>query len=155
MNSLPDLEPLKNYNPEMHTTEHILNKTMDLLFNCGRAVNAHIEKKKSKCDYKFHRDLTEQEIELINLRVNSIIESNLEVSEKYYQKSEVLDDFDLSRVPDNEMELIRIIAVGDYDYCPCIGHHVKNTSEIGKFKILSTDYNGELLRIRFKLLECD
>ena len=37
--------------PPMHTVEHILNRTMMNLFGCGRAVSAHIEKKKSKCDF--------------------------------------------------------------------------------------------------------
>ena len=36
--------------PPMHTTEHIVNQTMIRLFGCGRAVSAHIERKKSKLD---------------------------------------------------------------------------------------------------------
>ena len=34
-----------------HTSEHILNATMVKMFGCPRSRNAHIEKKKSKCDY--------------------------------------------------------------------------------------------------------
>ena len=44
-------EPKKLYNEPMHTCEHILNQTMVRMFGCGRSMNAHIEKKKSKCDY--------------------------------------------------------------------------------------------------------
>ena len=44
-------EPKKDYNEPMHTAEHILNQTMVRMFNCGRSKNAHIERKKSKCDY--------------------------------------------------------------------------------------------------------
>jgi hypothetical protein len=29
----------------MHSAEHILNQTMDRMFQCGRCFNAHIEKK--------------------------------------------------------------------------------------------------------------
>ncbi|MDO9680850.1 MAG: hypothetical protein Q7262_07525 [Bacteroidales bacterium] len=45
------------------------------------------------------------------------------------------------------------MAVGDYDYCPCIGQHVSNTSEIGAINIISTDFNSEsgILRIRYKI----
>ena len=149
------MEPMKKYNPQMHTTEHILNRTMDLIFNCGRAVNAHIERKKSKCDYKYHRNLTQLEINQISSRVNSVIKLNLDVNAIYYHKNDVSDEFDLSRVPESENDLIRIIAVGEYDYCPCIGNHVKNTNEIGEFKIISTDFIDDLLRIRFKLLSLD
>ena len=37
--------------PPMHTAEHILNQTMVRMFGCPRSKNAHIERKKSKCDY--------------------------------------------------------------------------------------------------------
>lgn len=37
--------------PPMHTAEHILNGTMVKMFGCPRSRNAHIERKKSKCDY--------------------------------------------------------------------------------------------------------
>ena len=38
--------------PPMHTTEHIINQTMIRLFGCGRSISAHIERKKSKLDYR-------------------------------------------------------------------------------------------------------
>ena len=47
---------------------------------------------------------------------------------------------------------IRIIRIGDYDACPCSGLHVSSTNEIGTFKIISTDHNEGVLRVRFKLL---
>ena len=37
--------------PPMHTAEHLLNATMVKTFGCPRSRNAHIERKKSKCDY--------------------------------------------------------------------------------------------------------
>jgi misacylated tRNA(Ala) deacylase len=37
--------------PPMHTTEHVINRTMVNLFGCGRAISAHIERKKSKLDF--------------------------------------------------------------------------------------------------------
>ena len=63
----------KDYNPEMHSAEHILNQTMVRMFNKGRSFSNHIEKKKSKCDYHFDRNLTEDEVEAINKKVNEII----------------------------------------------------------------------------------
>ncbi len=58
----------------------------------------------------------------------------------------------LVRLPDDAGDQIRIIQIGDYDSCPCIGQHVNNTSEIGEFKIVSSSYNEGVLRLRFKLL---
>jgi Ser-tRNA(Ala) deacylase AlaX len=52
---------MKEYaDPRMHSAEHILNQTMVRMFKCERLLQAHIEKKKSKCDYHFDRALTEK-----------------------------------------------------------------------------------------------
>ena len=48
--------------PPMHTTEHILNQTMVRMFGCERSRNAHIERKKSKCDYTLPCAPTEEQI---------------------------------------------------------------------------------------------
>ena len=42
--------------PPMHTAEHILNQTMVRMFGCPRSKNAHIERKKSKCDYELQEE---------------------------------------------------------------------------------------------------
>ncbi len=70
----------------MHSAEHILNQTMVRMFGCGRSFSNHIEKKKSKCDYHFERNLTENEIEEINLKVNNIIQRDLQVVEEFINK---------------------------------------------------------------------
>ena len=59
----------ENIDPRMHTAEHILNQTMIRLFSCGRAFSAHIEKKKSKCDYRFDRALSDGEIKELEEKV--------------------------------------------------------------------------------------
>ncbi len=143
---------MKQYDPKMHSTEHILNQTMVRIFNKGRSFSAHIEKKKSKVDYHFDRDLTEDEISEIQNKVNEVIKSNLDVREEFYPKEVAESKFNLSKLPEGADDNIRIIHIGDYDSCPCIGNHVSNTSEIGEFKIISTNYESGVLRIRFKLL---
>ena len=142
---------MKKYDPKMHSTEHLLNQTMVRMFNKGRSFSAHIEKKKSKVDYHFDRVLTENEIAEIQKRVNDIIKSNLDVREEFYPIEEAEKKFNLSKLPEDAGDNIRIIHIGDYDSCPCIGNHVKNTNEIGVFKIISTNYENGVLRIRFKL----
>jgi Ser-tRNA(Ala) deacylase AlaX len=58
---------------------------------------------------------------------------------------------DLSKLPADASETLRIVRVGDYDVCACIGTHVENTSEIGRFKIISHTFENGTLRLRFKL----
>ena len=141
----------KEYDPEMHSAEHILNQTMVRMFDCGRAFSAHIEKKKSKCDYHFERDLTAEEIVAIEHRVNEIITSGLPIQEKLLGREEARNIVSLARLPDDAGDTVRIVAIGDYDLCPCSGVHASTTSEIGGFKIISTDYANNILRIRFKI----
>ena len=142
---------MKQYPPQMHTAEHILNQTMVRMFNKGRSFSAHIEKKKSKCDYHFDRDLKESEVKEIETRVNEVINRDLPITEEFYQLEEAEELVNLDKLPKDAGEKIRIIRVGDYDICPCSGNHVSRTNEIGEFKIISTSYDNNVLRIRFKL----
>ena len=121
----------------MHTTEHIVNQTMIRLFGCGRSISAHIERKKSKLDYRLESCPTPQEIEQLEKKVNEVIASHLPVTTEYITQEEA-----------------RVVKVGDYDECLCIGLHVANTSEIGTFKIISQDWDEttKRWRIRFKLI---
>ena len=67
----------------MHTTEHILNQTMVRMFGCPRSKNAHIERKKSKCDYTLDNSPTKAQVREIERVVNEVIGRNLSVSEEY------------------------------------------------------------------------
>ncbi|MCU7492198.1 MAG: hypothetical protein HF300_09400 [Ignavibacteria bacterium] len=144
------MEPRKDYNPQMHSAEHILNQTMVRMFSCGRSFSAHIEKKKSKCDYHFDRNLTENEIQTIEAKVNEIIDLDLPVTEEFLSREEAQRTFNLERLPEDAGDKVRIVRIGDYDACPCIGPHVGKTKEIGSIKIISTDFKNGILRVRFK-----
>lgn len=137
----------------MHTAEHILNGTMVRLFGCPRSRNAHIERKKSKCDYLLDACPTDEEVARIEAAVNEVIGKNLDVTIEYMPRSEAAALVDLSKLPEDASETLRIVRVGDYDACACIGAHVKNTAEIGTFKILSHDYADGRWRVRWKVIE--
>lgn len=141
----------KQEHPPMHTAEHILNQTMVRLFGCPRSKNTHIEKKKSKCDYFLDSLPTVEQIAQIESEVNRVISSNLDVTVSFIPLSEAEGLVDLSKLPENVSDTLRIVKVGDYDTCACIGAHVNNTSEIGEFKILSHDYADGRWRVRWKV----
>ena len=137
----------------MHTAEHILNGTMVRLFGCPRSRNAHIERKKCKCDYLLDACPTDEEVARIEAAVNEVIGGHLDVTVEYMPRSEAAAIVDLSKLPEDASETLRIVRVGDYDACACIGAHVKNTAEIGTFKILSHDYADGRWRVRWKVIE--
>lgn len=137
----------------MHTAEHILNQTMVREFGCKRSMNAHIERKKSKCDYYLAEDPGPEKMQEIERKVNEAIGRNLPVTVEFMPKEEAAGLVDLSKLPADASPTLRIVRIGDYDVCACIGTHVSNTSEIGKFKLLNYDFDSGRLRLRFKLTE--
>lgn len=152
METVPQLnDHNKQEYPPMHTAEHILNATMVKMFGCPRSKNAHIERKKSKCDYILESEPTEAQIAELEAKVNEVIASNLEVTIDFVSHKEAASIVDLSKLPDDVSETLRIVRVGDYDACACIGAHVLNTSEIGQFKILSHSYADGIWRVRWKV----
>jgi misacylated tRNA(Ala) deacylase len=141
----------KQVDPCMHSAEHILNQAMGRLFDCDRCFSAHIERKKSKCDYRFDRPLTDEELKSLENEVNGVIASGLPVSEEYSSVDNARERFNLSRLPDDAGDRVCIVSIGDYDHCPCIGRHVSSTHEIGMFRITSSGFDDGVLRIRLKL----
>lgn len=143
----------KDEYPPAHTCEHILNRTMVSMFGCPRSRNAHVERKKSKCDYILESCPTDEQVAEIEAKVNEVIASGLDVTVRFVDREQAAALVDLSKLPDNASETLRIVSVGDYDDCACIGAHVANTSEIGTFKILSHSFDNGTWRLRWKVVE--
>ncbi len=139
--------------PPMHTAEHLLNQTMVRMFGCERSRNAHIERKKSKISYELPQEPSEAEVQEIVERMNALIAEDLPVSYEYVRADEVPADVKLDRLPSDVSQTLRLVRIGSYDVCPCIGLHVEHTAEIGRFVLLGTNWNPERhsFRIRFKL----
>ena len=138
--------------PPMHTAEHILNQTMVRIFGCKRSKNAHIERKKSKCDYQLASEPTTEQMAAIEAQVNEVISSHLPVTEEYTTRDQIPPEVETDKLPENASNTIRLVRIGDYDLCACVGAHVENTSQIGTFKIISYTWGNGTLRIRFKLI---
>ena len=136
-----------------HTAEHILNATMVKMFGCPRSRNAHIEKKKSKCDYILAEEPTAEQVAQIEAKVNEVIAAGLDVTIEFMQREEAAAIVDLSKLPEDASQTLRIVRIGDYDACACIGAHVRNTSEIGTFKIISHSFENGVWRLRWKVVQ--
>lgn len=135
-----------------HTAEHILNATMVAMFGCPRSRNAHVERKKSKCDYILESEPSAEQVAAIESKVNEVISRNLDVSVEFMTRQHAADMVDLSKLPEDASETLRIVRVGDYDACACIGAHVGNTREIGMFKIISHSFENGVWRVRWKVI---
>ena len=137
----------------MHSCEHILNGTMVKMFGCPRSKNAHIERKKSKCDYLLDNEPTAEQVAAVEAKVNEEIAKNHDVTVEFMSRDEAAKIVDLSKLPEDASETLRIVRIGDYDACACIGAHVSNTSEIGTFKIISHSFADGVWRLRWKIIK--
>ena len=152
--------------PPAHTAEHLLNQLMVRMFGCERSRNAHIERKKSKISYILEQKPDRKAEKEIERMMNELIEADLPVTFQYVTRAElegiVMEanpdspdaKLSLERLPDDASETIRLVRIGDYDVCPCIGRHVRSTAQIGRFEMLGTNWDEQQrsFRIRFKIV---
>lgn len=134
-----------------HSCEHLLNATMVKMFGCPRSKNAHIERKKSKCDYLLRAEPTADQVVEIESRVNEAIAREMDVTVEFMSREDAAAIVDLSKLPEDASQTLRIVRIGDYDACACIGAHVNNTREIGEFRIISHSYADGVWRLRWKV----
>lgn len=152
--------------PPAHTAEHLLNQLMVRMFGCERSDNAHIERKKSKISYMLERKPDRKVEKEIERQMNELIEADMPVTFDFVSRAE-LEGIIMSaepdspearlttdRLPDDASETIRLVRIGDFDVCPCIGKHVRSTSQIGRFEMLGTNWDEakRSFRIRFKIV---
>ncbi len=140
--------------PPAHTAEHLLNQTMIRLFGCERSFNAHVERKKSKMSFHLTQKPGRAEEREIERRMNELIAEDLPVTFEYVTQDNLPDGVVLDRLPENASDTIRLVRIGDYDVCPCIGKHVRSTAQIGRFELLGTNWDEmeHSFRVRFKVL---
>lgn len=140
--------------PPAHTAEHLLNQLMVRMFGCQRSTNAHIERKKSKMSYVLDHKPTRREEKAIEDEMNRLIEADMPVTYETVDRNHIPEGVSLERLPKDASEMIRLVRIGDYDVCPCIGKHVRSTSQIGKFVLLGTNWDEptHTFRIRFKVI---
>ena len=140
--------------PPAHTAEHLLNQTMIRLFGCGRSYNAHIERKKSKMSFHLDQKPTRQQEKEIERTMNELIAEDMPVTFEFVTRDELPEGVSTERLPEDASETIRLVCIGDYDVCPCIGRHVRSTSQIGRFELLGTNWDEmeHSFRVRFKIV---
>jgi len=152
--------------PPAHTAEHLLNQLMMRMFGCERSSNAHIERKKSKISYILDHKPDRKEEREIERQMNELIDQDLPVTFQFVTRAELEgivmeaepgspdSRIALDRLPADASDTIRLVRIGDYDVCTCIGKHVRSTAQIGRFEMLGTNWDNDRMafRIRYKIV---
>ena len=87
--------------------------------------------------------------------MNELISEDMPVTYEFVSRDNIPEDVSLERLPSDASDIIRLVHIGDYDVCPCIGKHVRSTSQIGRFEMLGTNWDEEkrTFRIRYKIVQ--
>ncbi|OGJ17920.1 hypothetical protein A3K73_02455 [Candidatus Pacearchaeota archaeon RBG_13_36_9] len=127
---------------KLQTGEHILAKIIEDKFPGTKVIIVRFEEEKGRLDVSSENDLRAVSLKELEKETNQIIEKGLEVRKTIFKREEVEKEFDLSKIPESVKE-IRIVDIVGFDKRPCRDPHVKNTREIGYFKILKVERKGK------------
>lgn len=140
--------------PPAHTAAHLLNQVMIRMFGTERSSNAHIERKKSKMTFILDHKPDRKEEKAIEAEMNRLITEDLPVTYEMVDRNNIPDGVSVDKLPEDASEMLRLVRIGDFDVCLCIGKHVRSTAQIGRFEMLGTNWDEEkhAFRVRFKVI---
>jgi alanyl-tRNA synthetase len=133
---------------KLHTATHLLNQALRLVL--GRddiyQKGSNITAERLRFDFNFDRKLTEEEIKKVEELVNEKISEGIDVEMKEMTVDEAKEAGAQGVFESKYGEKVKVYSVGDFSREICAGPHVKNTSEIGKFKILKEESSAAGVR---------
>ena len=124
-----------------HTSTHILNSSSrNVLGSWVWQHSAFKEADHARLDITHHSPLSEKEISKIEETANSIVQKNMQVSIKNFDRgtAEQQYGFKIYQGGVVPVKSVRIVAIEDFDIEACGGTHVKRTGEIELIKITKT-----------------
>jgi alanyl-tRNA synthetase len=121
----------------MHTATHLLLEALRRVVSSEiKQRGSNITTERLRFDFSFDRKLTDEEKKKVEDEVNRVVEEGLDVERKEMSKSDALKIGAQMEFGAKYPSMVSVYFVGDYSKEFCGGPHVKNTKEIGKFKIL-------------------
>ena len=125
-------------NMQMHSAEHIFSGLVHTHFGYAN-VGFHLSENSATMDYS--GELTKEQIEALETETNRVIVEGHRITARYPSAEE------LKTLPyRSKKELtgaVRLVEIEGVDLCACCVPHVKTTSEIGLFKVITFErYKG-------------
>lgn len=130
-----------------HSATHLLHKALKQVL--GEHVNqagSLVNDTRLRFDFSHHSAMTQEELKQTEGKVNEAILSNLPVKVDITTVQDAQKHGAIALFGEKYGEKVRMVSMGDYSIELCGGTHVKSTSEIGLFKIVSESSIGAGLR---------
>ena len=127
-----------------HSATHLLHQSLrDNLGDHVSQKGSLVSYDRLRFDFSHHKQLSENEIKLIETDVEKIINSEYSVTTQSMNPEDAIKKGALALFGEKYGDEVRVLSIGPknekaYSVELCGGTHVKNTSEIGKFKIVSS-----------------
>ncbi|MEX0920469.1 MAG: alanine--tRNA ligase [Candidatus Pacearchaeota archaeon] len=132
---------------KLHTATHLLNEALRKVISPDvKQKGSNINPERLRFDFNFPRKLTPEEIKKIEELVNKKISESLEVTSKEMPLEKALKSGAQSEFGTKYPEIVSVYSIGDFSKEICTGPHVKNTKEIGKFKIIKEESSSAGIR---------
>lgn len=125
---------------KLHTATHLLNEALrNMISKNIHQKGSNITAERLRFDFNFDRKLAEEEIKKVETEVNRIIKLKLNVKREELPLQQALKSGAQAEFGARYPEKVSVYSVEDYSKEICMGPHVRNTSELGHFKIVKEE----------------
>lgn len=121
---------------KLHTATHLLNEALrKVVFKDIKQRGSNITTERLRFDFNFDRKLTAEEKQAVEDEVNRVIDMGLKVKREEVPLKVALKSGAKAEFGAKYPEKVSVYSIGNYSKEICMGPHVKNTKELGRFKI--------------------
>ena len=132
---------------KLHTATHLLNEALrKILSKDVKQRGSNITSERLRFDFSFDRKLTLEEIKKIEDLVNKKIQENLKVAREEMPLKKAFGSGAQGEFGAKYPEKVSVYTIGNFSKEICTGPHVKNTKELGKFKIIKEESSSAGVR---------
>ena len=137
-----------------HTATHLLNAALKVVVDKNvHQKGSNITSERMRFDFSCDHKLTDEEKQKTEDLVNKWISEGLDVTVTEMSKEEALKSGAECMFIEKYPDIVTVYSIGDISKELCGGPHVKNTSELGKFKIVKEEASSAGVRRIKAILE--
>jgi alanyl-tRNA synthetase len=144
----------KDQTVKLHTATHLLHEALRRIL--GKAVNQagqNITEDRLRFDFTYPKPLTEEELKKVEDLVNRQIKKGLAVESKQTTVEKAVKEGAVALFRNRYPDRVTLYSIGTFSKELCLGPHVGNTKELGRFKITKEESSSKgIRRIRGKLI---